>query len=135
MLNLEKQMCMKNYDFLQRNDEELYDWAGNFINIFDHYLVKLTPKLKEETSVKLFNMSYKELSELIEVTKNYRQAFDGYNEKMTQADIQKSEKEKARENMKSLVNKRIELLKKSAIENPEIGRKLDILEEPETTNS
>lgn len=126
---------MKNYDFLQRNDEELYDWAGNFINIFDHYLVKLTPKLKEETSVKLFNMSYKELSELIEVTKNYRQAFDGYNEKMTQADIQKSEKVRARENMKSLVNKRIELLKKSAIENPDIGRKLDILEESETTNS
>ncbi len=135
MLNLKKQMCMKNYEFLQRNDDELYDWAGNFINIFDHYLVKLTPKLKEETSVKLFHMSYKELSELIEVTKNYRQAFDGYNEKMTQADIQKSEKERARENMKSLVNKRIDLLKKSAIENPEIGRKLDILEESETTNS
>lgn len=67
---------MKNYESLLQNEDELKSWVFNFIDVYDHYLVSLTPKLKEETFFKLFNMPYKDLKSIIEATRSYKYSLE-----------------------------------------------------------
>ena len=120
---------MKNQNFSAKTDEELYEWAGNFINIYDHYLTKLTPKLKDEASQKLFYLSFKELKDIITVTRDYKDAFEMYIENMNNNERYRAQKEQAREDMKKLISKKIELMQTSADLSERFSQEVDILED------
>lgn len=96
---------MKNYENLLQNEDELKSWVFNFINVYDHYLVNLTPNLKEKTSFKLFNMPYKELKQLVEATKSYKYSLD-----QLPVNVQGSMDEL--NNIRSIISRHVERLNK-----------------------